>query len=293
MQGPGKIHPFKVIIFYSFSSRIFRWHVCIRTKPKPPKFNLEKNTQTERLWFLKHFLSSSCSCALNFSCQETATPSFLFPIFTSAQFLILTPNIAFLFQSHPYPQNDSSSCFLSVPEQGFSFHYIPLQTWKACLYTGLPKLKLSFYKNSWARKSKSMDQVIDHQQRPSITCQTLLTVQAIIPESGAMPETNPSPQNSVPCTRLPQELENRADELMQAPPLLSNFIDTVSSAVVWKSSWGCPSDGSTLAAITLFCYVAFWVSPGSLGRPLPALDCTNVQNTWKKLQIQCPLVHLP
>lgn len=47
--------------------------------------------------FLKHFISSSssCYCVLNFSCQETGTSSFLFPIFSSAQFLILMPNTAF------------------------------------------------------------------------------------------------------------------------------------------------------------------------------------------------------
>lgn len=44
--------------------------------------------------------------------------------------------------------------------------------------------------------------------------------------SKAMPETNPNPQNPVSCTRLPHELENRADELMQASPLLSNFLDS-------------------------------------------------------------------
>lgn len=42
---------------------------------------------------------------------------------------------------------------------------------------------------------------------------------------------------------------------------------TISSVVVWKSSWGRPSAASILATITPFRYEAFWVSPESLGRP--------------------------
>lgn len=119
-------------------------------------------------------------------------------------------------------------------------HFTPLQKWQASPYAWLSKLKLSFYKNrlgvkqenQWTRLqtlNRGLQSSVKHLSPSRHVSRT---------RSKATPGTNPSPPNSTSCTRLLQVVENRAEELMKTSALLSHFFDTVSSAVVRKSSWG-------------------------------------------------------
>jgi len=100
MQGLGKTQSFQSHQTLPLTLRFCSRHVLKRTKPKPPLISFRGKKQTKikkTVWFLRPFLCPSYSCyyVLNFSCQETATASFLFPFFTSAPLLVLVSNTAF------------------------------------------------------------------------------------------------------------------------------------------------------------------------------------------------------